>query len=113
MNSIIDYIQLDEDIQPKPPSSAAKKPAKEEPKIPFYFTNYIGENNSVRRIRSQVMVDSREWEDAGKFIEDHIKHNLTVAMLKELEPHIKVERMQDGFTVYGQTMFVGKLDVIE
>jgi hypothetical protein len=85
----------------------------EDKKIPFYHTNYIGDSRAVKHLRSQVMVNSRELEDAGKFIEDHIKHNLIVAMMKELESHIKIERMQDGFSVYGQTMFVGKIDVVE
>jgi hypothetical protein len=113
MNSIIDSLQLEE--EPKPPVKAATTPTKKanEPKIPYYYADCIGDSKSVRQLRSQIMVNSMDLNAAGKKIEELIRHNLTVSMLKELESHIKIERMQDGFTEYGQTMFIGKLDVVE
>jgi hypothetical protein len=119
--NLLTYIQLDDDIQPKPPVKAAKKPAKKQLFEPAYvpiFSEDIVDSKSVKQLRSQLTVDNLDIASAGfKTMEGIIKHNLTVAMLKELESHIKIERMQDsfqdGFSVYGQTMFIGKLDVVE
>jgi len=116
MNSIIDSLQLEEEEEPKPPVKATTPTKKtKEPKIPYYYdyANCIGEVNSVKQLRSQIMVNSMDLNAAGKKMEELIKHNLTLSMLKELESHIKIEKMQDGFTEYGQTMYVGKLDVVE
>jgi len=114
MNSIL-TIQLNEDIIPKPPIKAATTPTKEpkEAEIPYYYANCICDYKSVKQLRSQIMVDSMDLNAAGKKIEELIRHNLTMSMLKELESHIKIERMQDGFSVYGQRMFIGKIDVVE
>jgi len=111
--NILTYIQLEE--EPKPPVKAATTPTKEpkEAEIPYYFTNYVRDSRLVKQLRSQIMVDSRDLNAAGKKIEELIRHNLTLSMLKELESHIKVEKMQDGFSVYGQRMFIGKIDVVE
>ena len=61
------------------------------------------------------MVDSRDPYLNGSVAEGIIRHNLTLSMLKELESHIKIERLtQPNFTEEGeQILYVGKLDVVE
>jgi len=107
MNAI-DFLQLSEEETTNPPIKVDKKPLFEPAYVPI-FTSPV----NIKKLRSQIMVDTRDPYLTGSVAEGIIRHNLTLAMLKELESHIKIEKMQEGFSVYGQTMFVGKLDVVE